>query len=253
MAGFIRLLRFTWFTLLEYLRSGRILVELIAAVAFFYLFLMRRGDSSIASGQLFALTGLFSLALTLYTMSAFMGLSDRPQGYLLLARRLGRGSYLLGFYLATLAIIFGVYGLESIAVALVNRPSDLGLSGWMLGSLPLLLNVALMAALMLMLSSLVFSPGWRLTVLGALAFSSNLINGPLLQSLPDWLRNLLTAIQSLLSWPLVPPFFAYELSVTRDYSANALVIIVAQLSLIVALLGLSVYAFGRRELMFSGG
>ena len=112
MRAFVRLLRFTWFTLLDYLRSGRILVELIAAVAFFYLFLTPRGDVPIEAGQFFALTGLFSLALTLYTVSSFMGMSDRPQGYLLLARHLDRGSYLLGFYLAALAVVFGIYGLE---------------------------------------------------------------------------------------------------------------------------------------------
>jgi hypothetical protein len=253
MRALIRLLQFTGFTLLEYLRSGRILVEMIAAVAFFYIFLTRRSDRSIDAEQLFTLTGLFSLALTLYTMSALLGLGDRPQGYVLLVRQLGRGSYLLGFYLAALVVVSGIYGLECIGVALTNRPDDLDLSGWLLGTLPLLLNVAMLAALLLMLSSLVFSPGWRLTVLGliALAFSGNLINGPLLRSLPQGVQSALTAVQTVLSWPLVPPFSGFALSVSREYGTSGLVIVVAQASLVAALLGLALYAFSRRELIFT--
>ena len=110
-----------------------------------------------------------------------------------------------------------------------------------------------MAALLLMLSSLVFAPGWRLAVLGliALAFSGNLINGPIQNALPELVVRLLRAVQTLLSWPLVPPFFAYELSVTRDYNFNAVAIILAQVSLIAALLGLAIYAFERRDLSFT--
>jgi hypothetical protein len=190
-------------------------------------------------------------------MSSMMGLGDRAQGYLLLTRRLGRIGYLLGLYLAAVSVVGGAYGLISLLTALLNPVADLSLRGWLLGSLPLLLNVALMAALLLMLSSLVFAPGWRLGVLGliALAFSGNLVNGPLQEALQnmgaDIVVRLLKAVQAILSWPLVPPFVAYELSVTRVYTANALIILYAQISLIVALLGLSIYAFERRDLSFS--
>lgn len=256
MRALTKLARFIGFTLLEYGRSGRVLVELVAAIAFFYIFLMRRSEQPIDAAQFFTLTGLFTLALTLYTMSSLLGLADRQQGYLLLAGRLGRASYLLGFYGAALVVVGGVYGLLSLGAALLNRPADLNGLGWLLGTLPLLLNVALMAALLLMLSSLVFSPGWRLAVLAmiALAFSGNLINGTLLQSLNEaGAGRVLTAVQTVLSWPLVPPFSGFALAVSRDYGAQALAILLAQLSLVVVLLGLSIYAFGRRELIFSGG
>lgn len=248
-----RLIRFIGFTLLEYLRSGRALIEVAAAGAFFYFFLFQRGEDMIEPDKFFSLVSLFSIALTIYTMSAMIGLGDRPQGYMLLTRRLGRMGYLLGFYFAAVTIVSGAYGLISLMMAIFNPVEGLDIRNWLLGSLPLLLNVALMAALLLMLSSLVFAPSWRLAVLGliALAFSGNLVNGPLQNALPSVVVRLLGAVQTILSWPLVPPFFAYELAVTRTYNANAAAIILAQISLIVALLGLSIYAFERRDLSFS--
>lgn len=253
MGVFVRLLRFTGFTLLEYVRSGRFLIEAAAASAFFYFFLFQRSETGLEGQKFFSLSGLFSLALTIYTMSSMIGLGDRTQGYLVVTRRLGRMGYLLGLYLAACVVVSGAYGLVSLLTALLNPIAELTVGGWVLGSLPLLLNVALMAALLLMLSSLVFAPSWRLAVLGliALAFSGNLISGPLQKALPALVVRLLGAVQTLLSWPLVPPFFAYELSVTRVYNGSAFAIILAQLSLIVALLGLSIYAFERRDLSFA--
>jgi len=89
-----RTFRFVSFTLVEYARSGRILVEMLASMIFFYIFL-RRWTSLPSPEYFFSTTSLFALALTFYSTSATLGLGDRPQGYLLLVRRLGRGGYLL--------------------------------------------------------------------------------------------------------------------------------------------------------------
>ena len=96
-----RTLRFAAFTLTEYARSGRVLVELIASVVFFYIFL-RRWTSAIQPDYFFSVVSLFTLALGFYTSTTVMALGDRPQGYLVLVRRLGRGGYLVGLYLAVL-------------------------------------------------------------------------------------------------------------------------------------------------------
>lgn len=252
MSTFVRTLRFTGFTLLEYLRSARILAELIATVVFFFIFL-RPSVRGIDAEYFFTVTGIFILALTLYTVSVMLNLGDRPQGYVLLARRLDRTSYLLGFYLTALAVLASIYGLVCLATALLNRPPDLELVGWMLGTLPLLLNVGLLAALLLMLSPLVLSAGWRLFVLSliALAFSSNFIGGSVQRSLSPIVVTLLGSVQTVLSWPLVPAFSGFALALSRDYSGSAPVIIIAQFSLLVALLGLAVYAFAQRDLIFS--
>lgn len=249
----MRTLRFTGFTLLEYLRSGRVAVEIILTLAVYFIFLRRVGQIMTAE-YLYSVLGIFTAALTLYTTAAFIGLGDRPQGYLVLVRGVSRGAYLMGMFLSALTIVAGAYGLLCIGVAVLNRPLDLDLVGWVLGTVPLLLNVGLLVALMIMLSPLVFPTGWRLFVLGliALAFSSNFIGGTLREEMPETLRSVLSAAQALLGGPLVPAFYGFQLSLTRDYSsATAFVNVLAQLFLLIALLGLAVYSFSRRDLIFS--
>jgi ABC-type transport system involved in multi-copper enzyme maturation permease subunit len=246
----MRLLRFTGFSLLEYLRSGRVAIELIAVLSVYAIFLRR----PMSAEYFFSVCGVLTPVITLYTMAAFIGLGDRPQGYVLLSRGVGRAIYLLGLFLGAVVIVAGAYGLTCLIVAVLNRPSDLDLGGWLLGTLPLLLNIGLLAALMLMLSPLVFPTSWRLFVLGmiALAFSSNFIGGQLLEVLPDAVRSVLRAMQALLGGPLVPAFYGFQLAVTRDYSTpTALANLLAQASLLVSLLGLSIYAFARRDLILS--
>ena len=128
-----RLLRFTGFTLLEYLRSGRALIEAVAAAVFFYFFLLQRDGSSLEAQKFFSLTGLFAIALTIYTMSSMVGLGDRAQGYLLLTRRLGRIGYLLGFYFAGVVVVSAAYGVISLLTAFLSRIPDLTLRDWLLG------------------------------------------------------------------------------------------------------------------------
>jgi ABC-type transport system involved in multi-copper enzyme maturation permease subunit len=246
----MQLVRFTGFTLLEYLRSGRVAIEIIAVLATYFVFLRRTMDAD----YFFSVAGVFTPALTLYTMAAFIGIGDRPQGYVLLARGVGRATYLLGVFMAACTVVAGAYGLLCLFTAVLSRPFDLDLAGWGLGTLPLLLNIGLLAALMLMLSPLVFPTGWRLFVLAliALAFSSNFIGGTLLGSLDDSVRAVLRAVQAILGGPLVPAFYGFQLAVTRDYSTTtAYANLLAQASLLVSLLGLAVYAFSRRDLIFS--
>lgn len=246
----MKLLRLTGFTLLEYLRSGRVAIEIIALLSVYAIFFRRPMNAE----YFFSVCGVFTPVLTLYTMAAFIGLGDRPQGYVLLSRGVGRATFLLGLFLAACVIVAGAYGVLCLIVAVVNRPSDLDLTGWLLGTLPLLLNVGLLAALMLMLSPLVFPTSWRLFVLGliALAFSSNFIGGQLLEQMPEALHTLLRALQALLGGPLVPAFYGFQLAVTRDYGTpTAIANLLAQASLLVSLLGLSIYAFARRDLIFS--
>jgi hypothetical protein len=253
MSAFTRTCRFVAFTLVEYARSGRILVELLASIVFFYIFL-RRSDSGTPPNYFFSTTALFVLGLTFYTASAIMGLGDRPQGYLILARRLGRGGYLLGLYLATQTIIWAAYGLVCLGVALVNPIEELGLGGWLAGTAPLLLNVALLGALLALLAPMVLTAGWRLAVLAfvAIAFSGSLISGQTMAGLPTALTSALMVLRTIFSTPLLPAFTGFELAVSRNYSGIAFAILIAQLCMTLSLLALAVYAFSRREIIFSG-
>ncbi len=253
MLSLVRTISFILFTLVEYVRSGRILIELIAVMLFYYGFFMRQLGGEVHAENFFILTGIFMLILTLYTMSSFISLGDRPQGYVILARQMGRTSYLLGLYLSAALTILSMYLFLSLITSIIGIPDDLTLTGWLFGSIPLLLNAGLFMALLLILSPLVFSTGWRLFTLSliALAFSGSFISGPVFQSFPNAVKTLLNGVQTILSWPLVPVFSGFALAIHRDMGIHALVVIVAQVSLLVALLGLALYAFSRRETVLS--
>lgn len=245
-----RTISFIAFTLTEYARSGRILVELLVSVVFFYLFLWRW---TALSDYFFSTTGLFTLGLTFSTISAMQGLGDRPQGYLILVRRIGRGTYLLGLYLAAQCVVLMLYLLISLGVVLLQKITDLDARTWLLGTLPLLLNVALLGALLTLLSPMVLAAGWRLAILAlvAIAFSGNLLGGLVMQQLGP-LATALEVLRTIFSTPLLPAFTGFALSVSRDYSGIGFVIPLAQLSLTLSLLALALYAFTRQELIFSG-
>jgi hypothetical protein len=245
-----RTLSFIVFTLTEYTRSGRILIELLASAVFFYLFLWRW---TAEPDYFFSTAGLFVLGLTFSTISAMLSLGDRPQGYLILVRRIGRGTYLLGLYLAALLIVLAMYLLISLGVALFQTIIDLDARTWLLGTIPLLLNVALLGALLTLLAPMVLVAGWRLAILAlvAIAFSGNLLGGPVMQQLGA-LASALEVLRTIFSTPLLPAFTGFALSVSRDYSGIGFAIPLAQLSLTLSLLALAIYAFTRRELIFSG-
>jgi hypothetical protein len=246
-----RIIYYTLFLVIEYVRSWRILIEIGAASAFFYVFLMQGETGGVESNHFFALTSVFSLLLLLYTVSSVINLGDRPQSYLFIARRLGRTGYLIGLYNASVIIVGGTYLGMSVAAQLLNRISMSGIE-WVLGSIPLLLNIGLFASFLFLLSPIVLSTGWRLFVLGmiAIAFSDNFISGPVFDSFPETVKTILSSLQTIFSWPLVPAFSGFALTMSREYSGQGVVVIFAQFSLLVALLGIALISFSRRDVMF---
>lgn len=248
-----RLARFTVFTLLDYARSGRVLVEVIAAIVAYGL-LFRPTGTPMSPEAFFSLTGILTLIGACYSTSMIMGLSDRAQGYLVLSRRIGRAGYLVGHYLAALLVATLIYALLSLLTAILSPVAGLGFGGWVLGSLPLVLNIAVVAAAVTLLAPIVLTAGWRLVLLGAvaLAFSGSLINGQALNTISPVLRNLLGTLQVACSAPLLPVFTGFALSVSRDYSPASVAILLAQLSLTCGLLALALYAFTKREIVLQG-
>lgn len=211
-------------------------------------------DDADDAGIFFSTVSLFTLGLTIYTGSSILALGDRPAGYVALARRLGRGPYLLGLYLAVLAVSWGVYGAICLLVAFTNPIRGLDVTGWALGTIPLLLNLALLAAFLTLLTPIVLPAPWRLAVLAlvALAFSGSLIGGAALSSLPESVATALDVMRTILSTPLLPAFTGFAISVSRDYSGASAVVPVAQLFLVIGLLAFAVYSFAKREIVFSG-
>ena len=238
--------------MIEYARSGRILIELLAAVVAFYLF-FRRSNSPMLADYFFSTVGLLVVLLAFYTTSAIMSLGNRPQNYLILASRLGHIGYLIGLYLTALTIELSIYGLLCLTVAFINPIANLSVGGWILGTIPLILNMALVGALLTLIAPIVLTSGWRLAILGivAIAFSGNLISGEMLENLGTPVKTLLSVLRTLFSTPLLPAFTGYALSVSRDYSGLNIAIPFAQLSLTLSLLALALYAFTRREIIFN--
>jgi hypothetical protein len=249
MSTLRRTTSFITFTLIEYVRSGRALLEMLATPVFFYLFLWR-GVAQL--DYFFTTVGLFTLALTFSVTSALFRLGDRPQSYLVLVRRISRSSYLLGLYLASLFVVLVYYVLVCMAALLLQRVAGLDLRNWLLGSAPLLLNAALLGALLTLLSPIVLPSGWRLTILalGAIALSGNLISGPMVEQLGSF-NMVLDVLRTIFSTPLVPAFTGFAMAISRDYGQFGYLILIAQAALTIVLLALAVYAFSRNDLIFN--
>ena len=250
MKVLIQSLDFATFTLGEYARSGRILIEMLITAGCLLLFFRNSGQAP-PPEYFFSIAGVFTLALTLYSGTTLLAMGDRPQGYLPIAHGLERSSYLLGLYLAVLAIVAAAYGGLSLGVAIINPVQDLQVRDWLLGTIPLLLNVALLAALMTLMTPIVLSAGWRLVALAlvALAFSGNLIGGPTLASMPAPLATTLDVVRTIFGAPLLPAFTGFALAVSRDYSGISAVVPLSQLFLTLGILGLATFLFSRRELV----
>jgi hypothetical protein len=257
MTRYRQIWAWTRFTLSEYLRSGRILFELGALIVFAYIFLRKPNTAAILyAPQFFSMTAVFVLAQSIYTSSVLMNMGSRAQGYVVLARPLGRKGYLMGLFLV--AVIIGVmnFVLCSLIVTLINRPFYWNLIIWGAGALPLILDVALVAALVMLLSGLVLTSGWRLLVLGVVALAS-LGSADIFSkviALDSTFGKLLSAVRTLVGIPLTPLLAGFELttqSAQRNYGAQSLAIVLGQIMLLVAVLAFSMTAFDRRDIILN--
>jgi hypothetical protein len=252
MRSLLQVFQFASFTLTEYARSGRILIEVIACAACALIF-FRPEAIPPTPEYFFSITGTFALGLCLYTASAIFTLGDRPQSYVVLAHGLGRTGYLLGLYISIAGVVAAAYGILCLVVAVINPVGGLDVRGWLLGTVPLLLNTALLAALLTLLTPMVLPAGWRLTTLAlvAIAFSGNLISGPTMSAIPPPLVTTLSVLRTIFSAPLLPAFTGFAISVTRDYSGISAIVPFAQLGLTAGLLLIALAVFARREIIFS--
>ncbi len=239
-----RIWPFTHFTLTEYVRSGRILVELAATIGFWTIFLRDHGLAPIALDQFFSQASVFTLLLTLYSVSSLMSLGERPQSYLLLTRPLGRSGYLVGLYVTALIIVGLMFGLLTTLTLIFNRPLDFAWLELLKGALPLLLNVALFASLMVLLSPLVLANSLRLLILALLAIALYS------QAWHLWpFFRFIEPLQSLLSWPIYPVLRGFRLAATRDFSGGNIYVPLAQLALAFVLLLAALASFRQRDII----
>jgi hypothetical protein len=241
-----RIFTFVRFTLTEYVRSGRILIEVVAAMLFWTLFLRQ---FPVEPSQFFSLTGIFTILLSLYTTAALLSLGERPQGYTIVTRPLGRSGYLLGYYISAVLVVSAMFLLVTVVTLLYNtlvfqNAFTFPFIELLKGALPLLLNVALLSALMVLLSSMVLSNTLRLVVLAVLAVA--------LYSQAWHLSPIFTYIrplQSLFSLLIYPAIAGFRLATTREFAGNAIAIPVAQFALTILLLSLALSSFRRRDII----
>ncbi|MCL4508204.1 MAG: ATP-binding cassette domain-containing protein [Chloroflexi bacterium] len=174
------------------------------------------GSGGLNAGQFFVLGGAGILALTCYSTAIVTALSNRAQGYVVLTRSLGRSGYLAGTYGTALVLAAAAYVTLSVLVALVyataRLPFHLSATTWLLGTLPLFLNMAGVAAFVLLLSPLVPAAGLRLL--------------------------------------LRPSIDGFALARTQAYDLSALPVLLGQVGLVAALLGAAFWSFLRRDIVF---
>lgn len=238
------MITFVRFALTEHIRSGRILVELVATVGFWGIFFRDSGVAPLTLDVFFSLSGIFMTLLTFYTTSTLLSVGERPQNYILLTRPLGRRGYLLGLYIVALLVALLMLALLTLLTMIFNLPLDFSLDQFALGMLPLVLNIGLAAALMTLMSSLVLTTGPRLLILALLAIALYSQTWHL-----SAVFRFIEPLQSLLSWLILPPLRAYRLAITRAFEATDWLVLLAQVGLTLALLGLALFSFSRRDVL----
>lgn len=255
MIGWLRrTLSFSRFTLNEYVRSGRVLVEILALVVVAWIFFNPRDVSGFPESYFFTYTGIFIPALAAVTTAMIMRLGNRPPGYIVLSRTLGRSGYLVGLYLTAVFVSTVAYLLLLSFVVGINRlmPQAAVFSpqGWILGTLPVLLNVAIVAAFVTFLMPLVLPKGLRLAGLVVLAVALS-EPGQYLNALgAGSFGSALGRIVDTLAILILPAARGYKLGVDHVYDSYAIETLLSQLALLVVVLALALLGFCRRELVF---
>ncbi|MHB1415816.1 MAG: hypothetical protein ACYC1C_11235 [Chloroflexota bacterium] len=255
-----RTLSFSGFTVGEYIHSGRILVELLALILVWWFFFKPQVDSGLVDSDFFSVAGLFFPALAAVTTAMTMSLGNRPQGYVVLGRALGRTGYLIGLYLAAIFITAFTY-LLLLAYVLVASQSaapatTIVPTRWLLGTLALFLNVGIAAAFVTLLTPLVISRLPRLILLALLGVAlsglgqDNNLLGLNVALGTDAIGRLLGSIVTAWAVILLPVGQGYGLAVVGTYGDFAVATVLSQLAVMLMLLALGLVVFCRRELIF---
>ncbi len=255
MIGWLRrTLSFSRFTVKEYVRSGRVLVEIMALVIGLWLFFLPQIKDGLDATYFFGVAGLLIPALAAVTTVLIMRLGNRPQGYVVLGRRLGRAGYLFGLYLSATFITLLSYALLLLVVLVGSRlinPVVISPVTWAQGTLPLMLNAGIVAAFVMILMPLLLPDWMRLLVL--VSFLAVGVSGlskeyGLFES--SNLGGLLERAADLLAIAITPVARGYMLATSHAYDSLAVETLLIQLGMVLILLGLALMMFCRREIIF---
>lgn len=152
----VSVLAFGRMVLREYVVSGRIVVELLAVCLFTLIFFWPQGRDSLSLERFMTIAGPFLVLLSVYTAVRVVRLGGQPQGLVFVLSPLRRHGFLAGLHGVAAAIGVLVYGALVVVVSVLYRsygqPIEIGVRGWVVGGLPLLLDVVVVVALVLFLS-----------------------------------------------------------------------------------------------------
>ncbi len=245
-----RTLTFALFVLTSYLRSWRYLIELLVGIGVVTLFLSPKG--SFNAPQFFTVIGLFMLAQSAYTTWAIAGHGRRAEGYVVLARPLGRSGYLIGHYLASIGMTIILYlALTLVAVAMYwidNQLADFSQSEWLWGSLPLLMDAAIVSAFAILITPLVITAWPRLVALALVVVAMTSETSLFTNLNAGWI---VLRLHELFGVVLLPLGAGLGLAASGGYTPDSVGVLLGQVVLTLALLLTALVAFTRRELILS--
>lgn len=233
----------------EYLRSGRILVEIIGIAVAVWLFLWPNGAIKALDPVLFfGISSVIMFFLAAYSSFAISRAGRHPAAYLLLSRQPGRHGYLLGLFAAISIIILIAYTELCLLVMLIwfFHSGTISLQSWLFGSVPLLVNTLIVATFVLLITPLVMSNRPRLIMLALLVIMVSReadLFGPGTQT------SSLAPLLSLMRAPLLPVVGGVALATQQTSAEGAWLLIASQLGLCAMILIGAVWAFMRRELI----
>lgn len=244
----------TLFLLDDYRRSWKFLVELAGLVIVIWVFFWPRSTRGLEGEQFFTITGIFLLVQSAYTCGVFAMSGRNPRALLFLTRKVGKDGFMASLFAASLAMSTTVFAILTTCVFLLNWVMGQQIlmtpGGWVRGTLPLALNVAMIQAFVLLVSPSVL-PAWpRIAILGFLAVTAtpdlrHVASQPALEVL----MNVLYGLGALLLTPLLS---GLSLSISMRYGDGSLSILLWQGIDAALLLGTALAIFSRREFAVRG-
>jgi len=137
-----------------------------------------------------------------------------------------------------------------VLVQSVAQPATFSLDRWILGTLPLLLNTAIVAGFTTLMTPLVITKGWRLIILCLLLAGAGGLNASMNSIGINSSGEALGRILSLAGIVVMPVASGYVLPVGGGFDRPAIEVILGQIAMMLVLLALMLFAFCRRELIF---
>lgn len=230
----------------DYMRTQRILVEWVAAVAIAYVALHTHSDAA----STLATWSLSVIAFALYTTSVIADIAEHPSNLVRLLQLKSRRTYIVAFLVATFIIVASSYALLVAATYLFAQAAFPDWQLW-LSTIPAIIVLIVTAIIvMILLTPLVAGPLQRLALLAFIAVP--LAWDRVIAILPDMLPGtVMAAFQAMSTFfgvMLWPTMQLYSLTINPQFDTLSLLLVVIHVFIISGLTVLAVRWYNRRSL-----